>query len=268
MLLMATRIKLLIALQIVATFFLSVLARPYDWPQVPVMLHLAILFANAGLLGLWAAVGRTPRRIRLPSVVAGLIGLASTTFIQNRYGPTLEGTILDFLVIFLPAAVVFGTVIGLRFVNRPLTMCQVGESRSVPEDLQFTIKHLLLVTTMIAVIVAIGKWLHSFEITSGFRSHIILLAVLVPCFSVVELATFWATLGLGNPLRRLMVVLPAASAVGLIPPLYMVGMSAIDWACLLGLQVLITATSLLVVRFCGWRLCRVQRDMVVAHRES
>lgn len=255
---MATRIKILIAAQFTGSLFLSVLARSHDWPQAPVILHLAILFSNAGLLGLWAAVGQAPHRIRLPAVVAALTGLASTMFIQNRYGPTWEGAMLDFLIIFLPALVVFGTVSGLQFVNRPLTICQVGESQPVPEDLQFTIKQMLLITTAIAVIVAVAKWLHSFEITDGFRSDIILLAVLVPCFSIVELATFWAALGLGNPLRRLMLLLPVAGCVGVIPPLYLEGMSAMDWARLLGLQVAITAASLLIVRTCGWRLCRVR----------
>ena len=118
-------------------------------------------------------------------------------------------------------------------------------------------------TTIVAAIISVRKGLQSLgydgQDLSGWLDIAFIVAVIVPCLLLVELATFWATLGLSRPFPRLIVVVPSGFLVGIIPPFYFQTTSWIDfalWSEITGTQALMTAATLLVFRSSGWRLCR------------
>jgi hypothetical protein len=82
--------------------------------------------------------------------------------------------------------------------------------------------------------------------------------ILPPSFVLVAFATFWAALGIGRPLPRLLLFrsqrfLGSASHFGLTSD--MDWSQVFLWSCLTGTTAIIIAGSLLVVRSAGWRLC-------------
>lgn len=116
-------------------------------------------------------------------------------------------------------------------------------------------------TVVVAAIMSIRQGLQSLGIDGrSWGDLAIVLAIIVPCVLLVELATFWAALGLSRPIPRQMIVVPSGFMVGIIPPFYFAngmgwrGFAA--WSGIVGLQALFTAATLLVVRTSGWRLCR------------
>jgi hypothetical protein len=122
------------------------------------------------------------------------------------------------------------------------------------------IRHLLLATAIVALVLGIGRGIRT--ISNRQSDIVVVVAVFPPCLVMVELATLWAALGIGRPIPRLAVVVPTAFVVGVIPVFYVPGLSnpsiseLIIWPAIIGLQSIITAASLLVIRSCGWRLVR------------
>jgi hypothetical protein len=131
------------------------------------------------------------------------------------------------------------------------------------EGLQFTIRHLLMATAVVAIVLGIGQGVRAFADGQGEEGFFmaarldLFVAILSPCLIVVDLVTLWAALGIGRPTSRLAVVVPMAFVLGTIP-MYYLGekgwSSLIIWSAIMGLQAIIIAASLLVVRSCGWRL--------------
>lgn len=121
---------------------------------------------------------------------------------------------------------------------------------------------------IVAAIISIRKGLQNLgDGSQGGQTWfdlVIIVAVIVPCVLLVELATFWAALGLSRPIPRLLVVIPSGFLVGIVPPFYIE--SGMDWrhyalwSGITGFQALMTAATLLVFRSSGWRLCRATSD--------
>jgi hypothetical protein len=110
----------------------------------------------------------------------------------------------------------------------------------------------------VAVVLGIGRGVRT--VADRQWENILAVAIFPPCFVMVELATLWATLGIGRPISRLAVVVPIAFVVGAIPAFYLPGPTAREswrlfmWPAIVTIQATITAASLLVIRSCGWRL--------------
>jgi hypothetical protein len=140
-----------------------------------------------------------------------------------------------------------------------LRLADLASDSPASEGFQFSIRHLLLATAFVAVVLGIGR---SVRTLSDTQSGVIAVAIFPPCFVMVELATLWAALGIGQPTPRLAVVVPTAFVVGAIPVFYVPSpfdqslSELVIWPIVVGLQSIITAASLLIVRSCGWRLIR------------
>ena len=150
-----------------------------------------------------------------------------------------------------------GVLSGLRHGRRGLRLVRLSNG-SPSEAFQFTIRHLFVATTAVAVVLAIGRAIRTDSI--GVWQTTLVVATFTPSMIMVQLATLWAALGIGRPALRLAAVLPTAFVVGLIPPFYTLEPvrsnlgSFVGTSVAFGLQATILAASLLVFRSCGWRL--------------
>lgn len=246
------RIKALIAALIIAVPLATAWASNYNyqWPDVNVVVHLSLVFTEAGLLGLWAAFGQSRLWPRSLCIGSGLICLSISILIAHDGRWWLDNLRVENLletgfVVNAPALLAFFV---LRILRRSSGLRLVASPPLQPalEGFQFSIKHLMVVTALVAAILSLGNGGHI------WFNFVVIVAV-------VELATLWAALGLRSPLPRLMIVLPCGFVVGIVPPSFMMmrgdWRDVAFWSGITGFQAIITAATLLVFRSCGWRLC-------------
>ena len=131
------------------------------------------------------------------------------------------------------------------------------------EGLQFSIRHLLLLTTTVAVLLVMAQGGGLFlKNMPGLRTAV-LIGMLTLCFIAMTLAAVWAGLGVGRPTERIVVVMLLAFFTGVLL-LSVEGFEedTMSWQRALRvttIMVLIAAVvtaSLLVVRSHGYRLVR------------
>jgi hypothetical protein len=260
------RIKLLLAVQIVALPLATAWASDFSGPHPVFAVLVSLIFSQAGLLGFWAAFGSSRPRGRLLCIVIGLACLSTVIPIAERGRAWLndfQNLLVCGLVVALPALFVF-RILRILQRKRGLRLVRSPPLQTTSEGFQFSIKHLMATTAIVAAIISIRKGLNSLGYGSqgpfSWFDLAVIVAVIVPCLLLVELATFWASLGLSRPFPRLMVVVPSGFLVGIVPPFY--SSSEMDWrhymlwSGITGFQALLTAATLLVFRSCGWRLCR------------
>ncbi len=203
---------------------------------------LALVLAQAGLIGVWGGLSTIRLALRLPAVVAATALAWAVLLIVNSMA-----MLFDFLNITLTAVPIFVVLSVLRYSRRRLRLAHLANESPSAKGFQFSIRHLLLATAIVAVVLGISRAVRA---SLNTQSGIVLVGVYPPCGVVVELATLWAALGMGRPTLRLVVIVPAAFVVG-IPTL---GWMWMPFSAHFGLQAIITAASLLVVRSCGWRM--------------
>jgi len=215
----------------------------------------ALVFAEAGLIGFWGGLSAIRLVLRLFAVLVATLYLWAV-FVAAIPEGDIFAVLLFIALTVVPIVVVLSC---LRHGRRRLRLVDVASAGPASEGFQFSIRHLLLATAIVAVVLGIGRGVRTI---SNTHSDIVALAIFPPCFIMVELATLWAALGIGRPTPRLAVVVPTAFVVGAIPVFYVPGPSDTDlseltiWPAIVALQSIITAGSLLVVRSNGWRLVR------------
>ncbi len=216
----------------------------------------ALIFAEAGLIGVWGGLGAARLARRLPAVIAATVYLWAVLVMAM---PTEGQRFSTFLIIALTAGTILVVLSGLRNSRRRLRLAHLANESPASEGFQFSIRHLLLATAAVAVVMAIGRGIRT--ITDRQWENTLAAAIFPSCFIMVDLATLWAALGIGRPTLRLAVVVPTAFVVGMLPMYYLEGMGLsggrfVVWSAFVGFQAIIMAASLLVVRSCGWRLVR------------
>jgi len=262
-----TKIGLLVAGHVVAGLLLgSIVYLKVDTGADlrPLMIALdALVFAEAGLLGIWVALG-TARPLRWVPVVLAItayLGAVLVTAYHSWQTDTIAKHLL--LEIALPTFSLLFILSVMRHGQRRLRLTHSAVWSTTCAGLQFSIRHVLLATAVVAVVLGMGRGISTFADMVGKGAFLaearleLFVATLSPCLIVVDLATLWAALGTGRPPPRLAVVLPMAFVVGTIPIYYLGNedsSSFVVWSVIFGLQAIITAASLLVVRSCGWRL--------------
>jgi hypothetical protein len=256
-----TKIGLLVSIHVVAGLLLAWAARRNTGPTMQAVGLFALVFAEAGLIGFWGGLKSTRLVWRLPAVLVATLYLWAVCAVA-----TLDASDhLALVIIALTVVPILVVLSGLRHSRRRLRLTDLAGASPVSEGFQFSISHLLLATAIVALVLGIGRGIRTIN---NRQSDIVVVAVFPPCFVMVELATLWAALGIGRPTPRLAVVVPTAFIVGAIPVFYVPGRAdpsiseLIVWPAIIGLQSIITACSLLVVRFCGYRLVRGDRNEV------
>lgn len=234
------------------------------------MLFTALVGSDLCLLGMgMAAVAEWPPRKRASLLAKSTGWIWLVTFIvmiRARYLPPAFVLLLPLLV----SSVAFGFGIGMRIWHVRLVSA-ADAFEGAAEPFQFTLRHLLMWVSTLAVLLAVARGLHStasLHIEGKIAYTVAVLAVMSLLTAGIVLATLWATLGAGRPVARLPMAVSLAAIGGLAPaycfkrpdPWAYVGLAIVA----AGLST-ITAASLLVVRRCDYRLV-VER--AVRHRDD
>jgi hypothetical protein len=258
----STRLKtgLLVAAHIAAGLLLS-----YASSQMPGKNNnwvfgafLVVIFADSGLAGIWGGLGTTKPQYRFPitlGISAYLGGLI--IWLSHGHGTKLVAMVATFLLVALPTWLILLPLSILRHSRRHLNVVQCHGDFARDEGMQFTIRQLFLATTVVAIMLGLGRGIQGLDDRSVLGMFIGL-AIVCPWIVIVELAILWGSLGIGRPWPRLLVVLPTAFVVGAIPMFSLKSgfIVIVIWSCIIGFQAVITAGSLLVIRSCGYRLVR------------
>jgi len=279
------KIGLLVAAHVVAGVLLA--WRVYTWALFMGLYSalaigglVALFLAEAGLVGMWGALGSTSRtgwRLLAAASTLTYVCVVFVTALRGWSWRNLEGLVTAYLAVALPTAVIFLILCGCRDRGWGIRLDQTD---APTRSLQFKLRHLFILTAVAAALLAVGRALEHVPARTDGSQAAILFAIVVPYLVLAELATLWSAMGIGRPIPRLLVVLPMAFVVGAIPPFYLkthMGNKS-DWqvyfvcSSVVALQATITAVSLLVVRSCGWRLWRLRDppvlDQAMPHSET
>lgn len=250
----------LVACHLVAGFFLAVFWRSLGEFVFVVILTLTV--AQAALIGMWLGLGVARFDLRFAVALFGPPGLCILVSL-------LVGQDIIMVLLIPYGLIVYGLIVGpiasilgvLRNSRLKLRVVQLALAPPHSGRLRFGIRHVLLATALVAVVLGLGR-----AVRGSSNEHEVfgLFIVLAPGLMAVEFATLWAALAIGRPGFRLAIVLPAALMVGAIPVYYFAGprqeIGAADpkalvvYSAFFVAQAFIIAASLLVVRSCGWRL--------------
>jgi hypothetical protein len=233
----------LIAVHVAATAFGALISA--DQPAPSSAFFLAVIFCQAGLIGMWGGLGGGHWMLRLGAAFCGaaLLGLVLGLGIGEL---DHEIYVLTFIATFLVAGPMW--IVRVFFARLALA---AGGTASSREGLQFTIKHLMLLTLAVACLTTVGKTLAPYIRGIDLLTDVVLLGI---CFVVVALTAVWAMLGLGHPGLRIVPVLSIAAASGWAAA-YLIGRTDFGfWIGTALLEAVFLIASLAAIRTTGLRL--------------
>jgi hypothetical protein len=251
------KIKLLIGLHLLALPLAMYVMSCQTWPQPGRPLCFGLAFSDAGLLVLWGALGKSRLWFRLFGAMLGVVSVGALTAFGLDESP--QRIVTNASLILLTAGIVLLSLLAMR-LRRGLALCQRSSPSATVADLQFSLIHLFMAMTVVACMFSIQKAFDgvNFLEHNRLRSALFVAAV-VPCIVAVELATFWAALGLRHALARVLPLVFGGFLIGVLPPLQIMGGFNGDvylfWSLAFSCQALTGAATLLAFRSCGWRLC-------------
>lgn len=212
-------------------------------PSPSLAIFISLVFSQTSLIGLWVGLGMSHWMLRFAGMTAGILALGGILEVADA-GPTGPNF---FLVSTATALVALVTWVA-RLLNARAG--KASDGTTTHEAMQFHIKHLMLLTFVVALWVSVGKMLAPYVFGIDFVS---VLAVIAVCFVAVALTSIWAMLGAGRPLQRIGWV-PIIAGVGgwalslaiSDRPVFLTSIMLLDGAFLV--------LSLVVVRMAGYRL--------------
>jgi hypothetical protein len=211
----------------------------------------ALIFAQVALVALWAGLGRARLWIRLP-VAAAAVGYLGTVLGVGLSGVGIE----TYTVTALAGCLMWAVTMAVRRFRARLVLAEAG--CPVPEGLQFTIRHLFILTGLVACLVAGGRMAAPDFPATRLLLLLVIIALVGVSFAAVGLAAMWAMLGERRPwLRCIATVLIAAGFALLLKFVHPSQMH--EWVCILIMEAIWLLLSLYVVRRCGYRLVSVRR---------
>lgn len=207
----------------------------------------------------------------LPSMLAGWSSVRSgvwryvvTVVISLLDGCILAwgtGSVSDFMVMLLPLASALPTLITLFLIKRFFGRFAPLESQAEHflEGLRFNLSHLFIVTTVVAVLLAIGK---AFRLEAyaqmSHPSQFVFLAALVVLFSFNTLMFVWALMGRSAFLRAC-IVIPVA-CVSIMVWAWFCNQGSPNqfvWYIFTSIPLVTTFSMLAVFRYQGWRFWKI-----------
>ena len=182
--------------------------------QLPVA---ALFGGEIGLCVVWAFLGDTRWQLRWPAMVLLVGGIFYVWRLANWNGPSLWSELMVLQVVTL--AVLCGLLRWRRYVLRPADAEEVmAGNPSKRRPLQFGIKHVLIWTTALAVLLAMARGLDllSWQAAQQLAATGLVWKLTVATASaMVTIVALWAALGRGHWLLRYLAVVLLALAVGL-----------------------------------------------------
>ncbi len=203
----------LVDLQVLAA---SVFAQGISYWDQSRLLPRSLFAAQVGLALIWAILGTTPWAIRLP--LCAVVGLFLSMPLLESHGFTRE--LFPVQVIALSALCLLLRSRGFRLQRIEPSPALAGEPSSRKKQLhaaQFSIRHVLIWTTSLAVVLGILRALDllSLEALRPFFEYDVV-AVLTAgiLIAAVFVIAVWAALGAGSVWLRLPVLLLAMPIIG------------------------------------------------------
>jgi len=226
--------------------------------SLPLTFFAGLLFAQASLLGIWGSLGAGPWWIRLVGIVAGSVCLATGAAIG--IGERDLGTIVIFTFTTFSVAVVYIIFRCFRF--------RIGSPRNegtARAELQFGIRHLLIVTVVVAVMLAVSR---SLEFNLSDYGQLPLAIIFASPYALVGMLSPWAILRGRLLIVRAVILLAIAATAGWGLAQMIKAIDAMKfWMGISLTEAVLLIASLIVVRSCGYRLMR-RRKLQVEHEPT
>lgn len=224
------------------------------------LVYAPLALAISCLLGTWLALAPVSLMGRLTVGLLG-VGYLWIAFKLRAYGWHWDvyASCL-FQELWVPC---LATFVLLRFVRRWLGRLHVFDSNVPASDrpgLQFSVRHMLILTALVALLLAFQPVV-PFDLSSPtFPLEFMLTPILAGiCAATLTLGAVWAALDVPRPASRVAVILMSSPLAGLTLLYYL----RVHWRgdyvrcpCMFFLQALIVVGALLVFRRCGYRLVR------------
>jgi hypothetical protein len=227
----------------------------------------ALLGADLGLLGIWAGFGEHSKAAGFVGVAAGTAYFSMLEMAEAWPAVAAAGydayLMLWYPMFYLALALltltgIVATAVVLRRRGVRLRRGPIGTDRPAGEDVQFSMRQLMLLVFVVAVLVRLGPTVQT-KLNSYLSAVSMLLAVACwgACFAAVALASLWAALGGRLSAARFFMAVALTGGLSLLPPYYFPELLTGDFvrsAAVLAGALSIQIGSLLVVRGCGYRL--------------
>jgi hypothetical protein len=200
---------------------------------------IGLILSQTSLLGIWGGSGRNRWWIRLVGVLVGA-GYLGTQFEICLNEPGRVFVLLVALsTLIVSAALLLARCFGFS--------TRLESDRETPAtDAQFSIRHMMILTLVVAGLLALAKWQQPFLNFDEWP-------LAIP-FAAVGFVAAWGVLGAKRPLAGIAVLLAVAVGAGYALARLEPGFGI--WITATLTQALSLAFSLLVVRSCGYRLRR------------
>jgi hypothetical protein len=213
----------------------------------------AIALTQSALLGLWIGMGNAALIWRLSGGLLAILGLSA---LANALVGFHEAVwYLAPMSAAIAIAMWLARVAGYQWVDLTIASSLTNNGRG-----QFQIRHVIVLTVFSAFVIWIGKNI------SVPVYHVQTVIFWDAAFAVVALGAIWASLGPGSPASRIPIVLVAASVIGWATSFsfYPEPVNLQFWVPFhMALFALILSVSLLVFRWCGFRILHRDGDLSV-----
>lgn len=238
-------------------------------PVVEVLLD-ALVYADAGLLAVWAGLGRHSKWAGFFGVglgmacLAGFVAWALRHSMSGLTGPgndfwtTVWLWLFQLALALLSMAVVLAVLLRLRQRGFVLQRARRAEAIVQSSEIQFSLRQLMLLVFFVAALVKLGPLMRAH--LNDYRSYVssvVALSLGAICLGTTTLIGLWAALGQHATVGRVVVALGLAALFGLLPPYYFPDLFSGDFAASVAVFATvgaITVGSLLAVRWLGFRL--------------
>jgi hypothetical protein len=222
---------------------------PFDLVHILIVPLVALAASQCVLVAIWGVNSSSSLFRRVAGMAVGAV------YLEAMFAAGVRGE----LVGTATGTIVFTAAYLLAFRARGVSVVrQATPARPEATDtqrLRFSIRGLMLLTAVVAILVAGARELRAIE-------TLFYAPVLGLCFAAVGQVTLWAALGSEEPLWRSPAVFACAPLVG---ALFALGVNAhsAGWAYLILSMLLFSAVllaSLLVMRSCGFRFGKTMHD--------
>jgi hypothetical protein len=204
-----------------------------------------LVLSQTSLLGIWGGSGTNRWWIRLVGVLVGV------GYLGPQFGTCIDE--LDTEIVLLVAFATFAVASVLLVVGCFGPRIRLVSDEGTPTTrVQFSIRHLMILTFVLACLLALAKWLQP---ALDLRIVPILLLIGL-ALALVGLVAVWAILGTKHPLAGTVVLLPVAAGTGLGVATFLPGPEFAIWMTATLTEALSLVVSLFVIRSCGYRLRR------------
>jgi hypothetical protein len=221
--------------------------------------YIAFFVSELFLLGMWIGLAKFHWWARVLGMFLGITYLSGVELASDwtRLDPYRFRDLIYMLPLISTTVVVTST--GFIVCRTWIARIEHHESQAIPsaQDVQFTLKAILCLTGLIAVLLATGGAVHQL---GGFDiGPVVSTPVFTSCAVLAACQLAWAGLGCGQLRMRIPVAIIGTCLVGLIPPYFFGRTPSLfaQWQVLASMTAFCTLASLLVIRSCGYRLARL-----------